>query len=129
MGLTLPALIQTDRRVGGLRIWLWVFFARRIYRLSGGFGYRSRVVPGVSLWVPAGFETDLVSAPWQVRWLLPVEAMAFAAVVHDYLRSQRHDLHPEVVDLVFREVMIASGVSKICAELAYQAVRANNNRA
>lgn len=52
-----------------------------------------------------------------------------AAVVHDCLRKALPDLNIETVDLVFREALRACGVSKLWSEVAYQAVRFNNNRA
>lgn len=63
--------------------------------------------------VPAGFETDLASTPWLLRWLIPPSGpWQRAAVIHDWLYTARPDGWTRVqADRLFREAMAAAGVS------------------
>jgi hypothetical protein len=93
-------------------------------------------VLGERLLVPAGFETDLASVPRGLWWLVaPFELGTVAPVVHDYL--YRHGGRPVVgwlpprpwysraaVDLLFLEIMEATGVPEWRRRTAYAGVRA-----
>lgn len=82
--------------------------------------------------VPAGFKTDLASIPFPLnRFLRRDGPWARAAVVHDYLYKQSvglsaHNypgLNRSLVDAVFKEAMVASGVNGVVAWVFWAFVR------
>lgn len=92
------------------------------WRILTPLKYQSNILGNV-LEVPAGFVTDFTTVP-----RLPVVYLLFdgygdrAAVVHDYL--YRSGIKSRATcDLVFREALIADGVSSWRATLMYAAVR------
>jgi len=64
--------LQRDRKQRGTAI----FVLSKEYRV---------VVDGVTITVPAGFESDLNSVPRGFRWLVSVTDGIEGAIVHDYL--------------------------------------------
>jgi hypothetical protein len=83
---------------------------------------------GLSIEVPAGFETDGPSIPW---WLAPIAragAMVRASAVHDRLREDLRFSKLEG-DAIFLTALAAEGVSGLRRELAFMAVRLNGSRA
>jgi hypothetical protein len=99
-----------------------VWRAAEAFRFDIGF-----VGSGLSIDVPAGFETDGPSVPW---WLAPVAkagGMVRAAAVHDRLRE---DLRFSKLDgdAIFLTALEAEGVTAWRRELAFLAVRLNNSR-
>lgn len=92
-------------------------------------------LPGLELFVPAGFESDLASVP-RALWplLAPWELSTVAPVVHDYLYSTGGVLvfgflspvrafDRAGVDGLFLELMLREGVPPVRAQLAHAAVR------
>lgn len=125
----LPVLVKTDQRVGGLRLWRWRLFTRPTYDAAQAWTWRSAVLPALFFAVPAGFRTDLVSAPWWARWFLPLRHLAVAALVHDVLRRLYPDLPLGVIDALMLLVMIETGVPEPWRTIVWLSVRTNNNRA
>lgn len=117
-----PEVVKTDRRVGGFRLLGRVWGSRPVYRLAVDVDYGDYIVP-------AGFETDFVSAPWPVRWLLPLKGMCLAAILHDWLRVFALWLSLAQTDRRFRRELIRRGVFIVTAWLCWLCVRTNNNRA
>lgn len=77
----------------------------------------------VTIIVPEGFECDMESIPWYIRWYLPENSIREqAAVVHDWLYTT-HECTRELSDQLFKQVLLDIGVSKRTANLMYQAVR------
>lgn len=109
----------TGRRIQG----------RKVYRVVRSFTYRTGPREGVPITIPAGFETDLVSAPWYLRWALPLKHMMLAAIVHDYARKHCDDILTEETDVIFLEAMYDCRVREPYKTLSWLAVRSNNNRA
>lgn len=74
--------------------------------------------------VPKGFETDFASVP-RVLWAVvpPYGEHTKAAVLHDYLYSGGYKLERLECDNIFKQAMIASGVSEIKANTMYTGVR------
>jgi Protein of unknown function (DUF1353) len=62
--------------------------------------------------VPAGFETDLASVPWQLWREYPkFGSWTGAAIVHDYLyRTKPDGVTREQADKVFEELLYKDGV-------------------
>lgn len=79
--------------------------------------------------VPAGFLYDLASVPWACQWCVPEDGLIrAAALVHDYLYEKNGNVDGvsytrKWADRLFRELMIAAGLPKHRAEIAYRAVR------
>lgn len=81
--------------------------------------------------VPYGFKTDLASIPklfWS--WLSPFGKHQEAALIHDYLykndgklKGLKNKLTRKESDLLFKNVMLADGVSNFNAQVMYLAVR------
>jgi len=91
------------------------------YRLLAPLEYYS-VVLGAVVIVPAGFVTDFASIPAPGRILISGHGHdRWAAVVHDYLYSIRHDR--KQADAVFLEALELMGVNLIKRRLMYRAVR------
>lgn len=105
-------------RTGGL---FGELFSRPLYRTLDAFE-----VDGFT--VPAGYLTDLVSAPWWARTFLPLKAMRRAAIRHDWRRKHRLDLSTSQTDDMFRADLIEDGVSRFWAWVCWLAVRTNKNR-
>jgi hypothetical protein len=77
--------------------------------------------------VPSGFETDFASVPRiPVAYFVAGDTARYAAVVHDYLYSER-TVSREVADGVFLEAMKTSGVSWWRRALMHRAVRMFGN--
>ena len=76
--------------------------------------------------IPAGFETDLVSAPSLVKWLLPNDHMRIPAIKHDYRRKLGQDL--EETDILFLLDMYKAGVPFLTRLICFLSVRNNNRR-
>jgi hypothetical protein len=93
------------------------YFGRPIYRLLEDYEE-----------IPAGFETDLVSAPFIIKWLLPNDHMKLPAIKHDYRRKHRPDLPLEVTDILFLTDLYVAGVPFIKRLICFLAVRSNNRR-
>lgn len=117
-----PPVVKTDRRVGGFWIFGHLVGSRALYTLSDLIDYGDYIVP-------AGFETDFVSAPWWIRWLLPLKGMCLAAILHDYLRRLVLSLSLAETDERFRVELVRQGVNRILAWLCRWAVWTNHNRA
>lgn len=117
-----PEVVKTDRRVGGFRLLGRVWGSRPVYRLLRDIDYGDYIVP-------AGFETDFVSAPWPIRWALPLKGMCLAAILHDWLRRYALWLSLAATDRRFRREMIRRAVNLVVAWLCWAAVRTNHNRA
>jgi hypothetical protein len=82
---------------------------------------------GLSIEVPAGFETDGPSIPW---WLAPIAragSMVRASAVHDRLREDLRFTKLEG-DAIFLTALAAEGVPAWRREIAFLAVRLNRNR-
>lgn len=87
-------------------------------------GYPSPVRPPWVVEVEAGFETDLVTLPRSFRWAIDRDALATAAVVHDWLLSVE-GLDRVIADAVFHEAARATpNVSRATADAAFLAVLA-----
>ena len=80
-------------------------------------------VAGMTITVPAGFQTDMASVP-----RLPIVFLLFgntsdeAAVVHDYLYSTKL-VAREVADAVLREASLTTGVPRWRAQAMWAGVR------
>ena len=77
--------------------------------------------------VPAGFESDGASVP-RFFWRLvfpPGDSQALrAAIIHDYIyRKQPEGWGREEADRLFCDILVADGVPKWRARLAYRGVR------
>lgn len=73
--------------------------------------------------VPKGFKTDFASVPRLFWRRLPKWGKySYAAVVHDYLYYS-HIVSRKKADLIFKDLMLRNGVSKIKANIMYLAVR------
>lgn len=116
-----PLVEKTDVRVGGLRLFGRVFFGRPVYRTLTDVTFADYVVP-------AGFETDFVSAPAIVRWALPLKAMCLAAILHDFLRKVRLEVPLWKTNTRFLEELYVQDVPEPFRTLAWLAVRTNHNR-
>lgn len=84
---------------------------------------------GINLIIPKGFRCDLASIP-RLLWRLiaPFELSLTAPLIHDYLyrNGGRHlcgEIDRLAADGIFREIMIAEGVSWWRYAAAYRAVR------
>ena len=75
--------------------------------------------------VPAGFETDLASTPWLLRWLIPPSGpRQRAAVLHDWLYTEQPAGWTRAqADRLFRQAMAAAGVSWPLRWLIWTGVR------
>jgi len=104
-------------KIGRTRRWL----GRPIYRTLDQIVFKGVVVP-------AGHETDLVSAPFWAKWSLPNDHMMMPAIIHDFCRSHRPDLSLWDGDLLFLDAMRSFGVAEPARTLAWLAVRGNSNR-
>lgn len=112
-------ILKLDRRVR----------TRPVYRTQGRLRYEAGFSgSGLVFEVPENYETDLVSAPWVVKWLMPVKSMRRPAILHDYLRASRFDLELWRTDLIFLEAMCAEGVSVFWRLASYLAVQISNTR-
>ncbi len=83
---------------------------------------------GVSVRVPAGFQTDLTSIPrWLRSWLPHDGQYAPAAVTHDYLyslcRAGEKGCSRFLADAIFRDGMRLLGVPMLRRVVIYYAVR------
>lgn len=91
------------------------------YRLLAPLTYYSAVLDHL-ITVPDGFVTDFASIPAPGRILISGHGHdRWAAVVHDYLYSIRHDR--KQADDVFLEALELMGVNLIKRRLMYRAVR------
>jgi hypothetical protein len=95
------------------------------WRVASGFSYKTN--GGTVLFVPPGFETDLASVP-RIFWniLPPFGKYTQAAVLHDWLyrtSPNRSSENRAWCDGVFREAMVASGVSWWQRQIIYRNVR------
>lgn len=75
--------------------------------------------------VPVGYECDGASIPSWLRWLCghnTDEPRVIAAIVHDYC-YETHCVSRAEADLMYRENLIALGISRIRAYAEYYAVR------
>ena len=126
--VALPALAKTGERAGGFRLGPWRLGSRPLYRASA-WRYASPTIAGLVVEIPDGFLTDLVSAPWWGRWLLPLRHLAVAALVHDRLRRDHPHLSLEAIDALMLLVMIETGAPEPWRTIVWLAVRTNNNRA
>lgn len=81
--------------------------------------------------VPRGFELNGADVPrwtWSVSGLLPDGLIRAAACIHDYLYNKRGRVHNlnltrAECDLIFKELMIAAGMTRLRASVAHAAVR------
>ncbi len=74
--------------------------------------------------VPAGFKTDLASIPPPFRNILNVNGRSRrAAVLHDYLYKTKEKPRAKC-DLLFRQGLIAEGMSRLGAYTYWLGVRA-----
>lgn len=105
-------------RTGGL---FGELFSRPLYRTTSPFE-----VDGVI--VPPGYRTDLVSAPWWARPLLPLKPMRVPAFKHDWRRRNQPHRSLEAIDADFHADLLTAGVWPPIAWLCWQAVRLNQNR-
>lgn len=102
---------------------------RPIYRVKESFFYEVGFIgSGLKIEIPAGFESDLVSAPWWCAWLLPLDHMKRPAILHDYLREKRPDIELWRTNLIFLEAMYADRTIEPAKTLAWLATRTNKNR-
>lgn len=92
-----------------------------LYRISPGFEL-------LGIQVPDEFETDRISAPRPVMWMLPKRHIDPAAVLHDYCRRHRHDMELWETDLVFLQAMYLCGVPEPWRTICWLAVRTNRSR-
>lgn len=91
------------------------------YRLLAPLLYQSDLLNDTVL-VPAGFVTDFASIPRVARILITGHGKdRWAAVVHDYLYSIKHDR--KEADSVFLEALECSGVNLLKRRTMYRAVR------
>ena len=109
----------TGRTRGGRAVW------RCAADFTFDLGYLGS---GLSVMVPAGFETDGPSVPFWALPLVKVGCMIRAAAVHDQLRE---DLRFSLIDCdaIFLTAMKAERVPALQRELAFLAVRLNHSRA
>ena len=96
---------------------------RQKWRLDRTLRFRMWLGSGkISVWVPAGFETDFASVP---RWLWPIfpptGKWCEAAVMHDYLYTTTCSRF--LADALFREAMYISGVPWYQRVAMFYAVR------
>jgi len=101
---------------------------RAVWRVVDGFRFDIGYLgSGLSVEVPAGFETDLASIPgWAMPFMAP-GSMVKSAAVHDRLRADtRFGLIES--DAIFLTAMAAEGVTPWRREVAFLAVRSNHNR-
>lgn len=115
-------LVKTNERTGGLKIGRLVLFSRPIYLLTKDFEHDG-------IFVPKGFKTDLVSAPWIIKTFLPVKAMAKSAILHDALRRNYKHISVRITDRKFKRYLKEFGVKEPWVTLSYLAVCTNNSRA
>jgi len=75
--------------------------------------------------VPAGFITDGISTPWIMAWLVSPTGIGMpASVLHDYLLSLLDGSQSRRgADAMFRDALLACGVSSLRARLMFYAVR------
>lgn len=118
---SMPALVKIPGRVGGWRIFGFVLGSRPLYASSQEFRYGGARIP-------AGFTTDLVSAPWFARPFMPLRHLAACALYHDYLLRMRPDLSLRTCDARFLVAMKFFGVPQPWRSICYGAVRTNRNR-
>ena len=84
--------------------------------LNGGWN-------GITVRVPAGFETDLASVPRLLRWLFPPDGpWLSAAVLHDFLYGLE-GCSRFLADALFREAMAGLKVTWKQRVIMYYAVR------
>lgn len=105
-------------RTGGL---FGVVFSRPVYRTLDIVVLDGEIVP-------AGYVTDLVSAPWWVRWMLPLRHMMMPAIRHDMRRRLQRCKPLWTIDLQFFEDMHRARVAEPAKTLAWLGVRTNANR-
>ena len=101
---------------------------RAVFRVVEPFRYDVGYLgSGLSVTVPAGFETDGPSVPWWAVKIVDVGAFVRSACVHDRLRE---DLRFTKLDgdAVFLTAMQAEGVKPWQRELIFLAVRLNRSR-
>lgn len=96
--------------------------ARPRFILTAPFGYTSPLA-GMTIVVPAGFETDGPSIPQLAMGFTGYPGVR-AAVVHDYLVGQPGIMPRESADRVFHEALLTCGVNAATAQLMYAAVAA-----
>ena len=109
---------------------------RKVGRAGGLFGLLFRRAVYVTaeaveldgVVVPAGFPTDIASAPWWVRWLLPNDHMRDAAIRHDMRRKLQTQRDLDDIDKDFHRELIAAGTVRFWAFVCWWVVRFNNNR-
>ena len=96
---------------------------RGVFRMVMPARYRFEPF-GMTVDVPAGFETDGASIPWFARaWLSPWGRVAFAAILHDFLLETAHDWPKWLIDRAFHAAMLGQGVHPIAAAVMWCAVR------
>lgn len=109
-----------------------VWVAASVWVLSAPFAYRSRQFG--TIYVPAGFETDLISTPAIGRLLVRRDGPELpAAIIHDWLYTRASAgaypyLSRRRADGVFLEAMRRSGVAWWRRSLVYAAVRVGGFR-
>ena len=73
--------------------------------------------------VPLGFESNLASVPWWLRWLIAKHGPWNAcAVLHDWLYGQL-DCSRFMADAIFRESMVCKGVGWFRRVIFFYALR------
>ena len=113
----IPALEKIDR-MGGL---FGLFFSRPRYRTLEPVELDGEIIP-------AGYITDLVSAPWWAREFLPLQHLKLPALKHDMRRTLQTIKPLEEIDKQFYDEMLEAGISKILSFILWKLVRLNNVR-
>ncbi|MFM0738569.1 DUF1353 domain-containing protein [Paraburkholderia xenovorans] len=95
---------------------------RGTWRLLSPLVYRSDIA-GMTLTVPAGFETDFASVPRVFfAFMLVGDTAHEASALHDWLYTE-HTVSRQMADAVLREAARASGVPAWRAWLLWAGVR------
>lgn len=114
MFLNEPKLIDTGRKVRG----------RVVYRLGADLIFETRMNGhGIRVMVPAGFMSDLASAPWWLWWIFPPSGpWDRAAILHDYLYGIE-GVSRFLADALMREAMAQLGLPIWRRVAAYYCLR------
>jgi len=92
----------------------WSVYEPFIYIYSKG---KAKII------VPIDFVTDFASTPWFLKNIFPSYGKyGKASVIHDYLYSKKIYTRKKC-DLIFKDAMKTSGVSRIKIRIIYLAVR------
>ncbi|QNH91685.1 hypothetical protein SR18_gp034c [Caulobacter phage SR18] len=108
---------------------------RQVYRIKGRNGdglwfYIGFKGSGLAVHVPENFETDELSIPGAVGWLVPKAVKAKAvrsAAVHDLLCEDPRFSRPDA-DAQFWAAMTAEGVPPFWRKVFFDAVTTNNSK-